>query len=412
MPEAAWSEGVRGLPPVVSWVAYVSAPSHMQNAKGVICSHHRRQTVQDDITAFVGLDVHKDSTAVAVAAPGRAAAQFIGTCGPQLAQLLKVLSRLGSPQSVLVAYEAGPCGYGLARHLSAHGYRCEVIAVSKMPRRPGERVKTDRRDALTLASYLRSAELTSVVIPDERDEAIRDLVRAREDAVRARLKARHQLKAMLLRHGCRYDGKRSWTLAHERYLAKVTFEHPAQDIAYAEYRSAVREAHERVERLSGALQDQVTSWRWRSLVQALMALRGVQLVTAATLVAELGDLKRFSHPKLLMSYVGLVPSEYSTGQTRVQGKITKTGNGHVRRVLIESAWSYRLAARMSQPLLVRNEGQPTTVRDIAWRAQLRLCGRFRRLKARGVHQNKVCVAIARELTGFIWHIAQQAPAAL
>jgi transposase len=210
--------------------------------------------VQDDITAFVGLDVHKDSTAVAVAGSGRAAPHFIGTCGPQLAQLLKVLSGLGPPQKVLVAYEAGPCGYRLARHLGSHGYRCEVIAVSKMPRKPGERIKTDRRDALTLARYLRSAELTSVVIPDERDEAIRDLVRAREDAVRARLKARHQLKAMLLRHGCRYDGKRSC--------------------------SAVREAHERVERLTCALQDLVASWRWSNVVKALMTLRGVQLVTA------------------------------------------------------------------------------------------------------------------------------------
>jgi transposase len=227
--------------------------------------------------------------------------------------------------------------------------------------------------------------------------------------VRARLKARQQLKAMLLRHGHRYTGKSSWTAAHERYLAEVRFEHCAQDIAYAEYRSAVREAHERAERITAALREQVASWRWRGVVSALMALRGVEFVAAVTLIAELGDLARFAHPRRLMSYLGLVPSEYSTGESRVQGKITQTGNGHARRILIESAWAYRLPARMSRELLVRNEGQPKAVRDIAWRAQLRLCSRFRRLQARGLHQNKTCAAIARELAGFIWDIARQVP---
>jgi transposase len=367
--------------------------------------------MDNDITAYVGLDVHKDSIAVAVAAPGREAPQFVGTTGPQLTELLKALRHLAQPEKTLIAYEAGPCGYGLARELAARGYRCEVIAVAKMPRKPGERIKTDRRDALTLARYLRSAELTPVVIPDERDEAIRDLSRTREDAVRARLKARQQLKAMLLRHGYRYTGKSSWSAAHERYLATVHFAHPAQDVAYAEYRSAVREACERIERITAALREQVVTWRWQSVVSALMTLRGIEFIAAVTLIAELGDLARFAHPKRLMSYLGLVSSEYSTGESRVQGKITKTGNGHVRRILVESAWTYRLPARMSRELIVRNEGQPKTVRDIAWHAQLRLCGRFRRLRARGLHHNKTCVAIARELAGFIWDIARQVPAA-
>jgi len=367
--------------------------------------------MDNDITAFVGLDVHKGAIAVAVADPGRDAPRFIGTTGPQLAELLKALAHVGQPQHTLIAYEAGPCGYGLARELGKRGYRCEVIAVAKMPRKPGERVKTDRRDALTLARYLRGAELTSVAIPDERDEAIRDLSRAREDAIRARLKARQQLKAMLLRHGYRYTGKCSWTAAHERYLARVRFDHPAQDIAYAEYRSAVREAHDRSERITAALREQVATWRWQSVVSALMTLRGVEFIAAVTLVAELGDLTRFAHPKQLMSYLGLVPSEYSTGESRVQGKITKTGNGHARRILIESAWTYRFPARMGPQLVVRNEGQPKLVRDIAWRAQLRLCSRFRRLQARGLHHNKACTAIARELAGFIWDIARQVPAA-
>ncbi|HEY6613800.1 MAG TPA: IS110 family transposase, partial [Vicinamibacterales bacterium] len=236
------------------------------------------------------------------------------------------------------------------------------------------------------------------------------LVRAREDAVRSRLKARQQLKAMLLRHGEHYSGKTSWTLAHERYLAEVRFAHPAQNIAYAEYRSAVAEAHERVEQLTAALREQVASWRWQPLLKALMTLHGLEFVAAATLLAELGDLHRFAHPTQLMSFLGLVPSEYSSGESRVLGRITKCGNAHVRRVLIESAWTYRFPARLSRELTVRQEHQPRAVRDIAWRAQLRLCSRYRRLQTRGVHQNKICVALARELAGFVWDIARQMPA--
>jgi transposase len=367
--------------------------------------------MHDDITAFVGLDVHKDSIAMAVAAPGRAAPHFVGTTGPLLGELLKALAHLGHPEQLLLAYEAGPCGYVLARQLAARGYRCEVIAVAKIPRKPGDRIKTDRRDALTLARYLRGGELTAVNVPDARDEALRDLSRAREDAVAARLKARQQLKALLLRHGWRYTGKTSWSAAHERYLATIAFDHPAQNIACAEYRRAVGDAHERVERLTNALREQVNGWRWASLVHALMALRGIDFVAAVTLVAELGDLARFPHPKELMSYLGLVPSEYSTGPSRVQGKITKTGNSHVRRILIESAWTYRYPARMSRELVVRNQNQPKPVRDIAWRAQLRLCSRYHRFTARGVAQNKICVAIARELSAFVWDIARHAPAA-
>lgn len=363
----------------------------------------------NDITAYVGLDVHKDSIAIAVADPGRAAPRFIGTTGPRLTELLKALRSLGAPHHVHVAYEAGPCGYRLARDLLEAGYPCEVIAVAKIPRRPGDRIKTDRRDALSLASYLRAGELTPVAIPDARDEAIRDLARAREDAVRARLKARQQLKALLLRHGHRYGAKTSWTAAHERWLAMITFAHPAQDAAYAEYRTAVGEAQARAERITTALREHAATWRFAPVVQALMTLRGFEFVAAVTVVSEVGDLSRFAHPKQLMSFLGLVPSEYSTGESRVLGRIAKTGNGHVRRILIESAWSYRFPARLSHVLVVRQQGQPAVVRDIAWRAQLRLCGRYRRLQARGLHQNKICIAIARELAAFVWDIARHAP---
>lgn len=359
------------------------------------------------ITAFVGLDVHAESTAIGFAESGRAKPRFIGTVGAKYSQLTKALGKIGDPASLLVVYEAGPCGYTLARELSTHGYHCEVVAPAKVPRGPGDRIKTDRRDALQLANLARAGALVPVVVPDARDEAIRDLSRARVDAVRARLKARQQLKALLLRHGRRYSGKTSWTAAHERYLATLTFNHPAQDIAFVEYRQAVAECQVRVERLEQALAQQVEQWRMRPVVYALMTLRGLDRMGASTLAAELGDLRRFSRPRDLMGYVGLVPSEYSSGNRRRLGAITKTGNSHARRVLIEAAWNYRFPARISRALQVRQEHQPVEVRAIAWRAQLRLCHRYRRLSARGLQYNKVCVAIARELLGFIWGIGQQ-----
>ena len=358
------------------------------------------------ITGFVGLDAHAESTAIGFAGAGRAAPRFIGTVGAKRTELLKALGKLGEPGSLLVVYEAGPCGYGLVRELTGAGYHCEVIAPSKIPTKPGERIKTDRRDALKLAGLARAGELVPVVVPDERDEAIRDLSRARVDAVRARLKARQQLKALLLRHDRRYVGKTSWTAAHERYLSGITFAHPAQDIAFAEYRQAVGEGEARVKRLTQVLGQQVATWRMQPVVTALMTLRGLDLVSATTIVAELGDLKRFAHPRALMGYLGLVPSEYSTGTKRSQGAITKTGNSHVRRVLIEAAWNYRYPARISRVLQVPQEDQPPEIRAIAWRAQLRLSHRYRRLTARGLQHNKTCVALARELAGFIWDIGR------
>jgi len=373
---------------------------------GVIYKKHRRQTMQELITGFVGLDAHAESTAIAVAEVGRTAPRFVGTVGARIVELTKALSKLGEPRSLYVVYEAGPCGYALARELIDLGYRCEVVAPSKIPRRPGERIKTDRRDALNLAGLARAGELVSVTIPDERDEAIRDLSRARVDAVRARHKARQQLKALMLRHGRRYSGKTSWSAAHERYLATVSFAHPAQDIAFTEYRQAVGEGAARVQRLSESLTREVEHWRMHSLVSAVMTLRGLDLVAATTVVAELGDLRRFAHPRELMGYLGLVPSEHTTGSRRRLGAITKTGNTHVRRVLVEAAWNYRYPARISPALQVRQERQPPEIRAIAWRAQLRLNHRYRRLKARGLQHNKICVALARELAAFVWDIGR------
>jgi transposase len=361
----------------------------------------------EEIT-YVGLDAHAQTTAIAVAEAGRVAPRFIGMVGARFPELNKALGKLGKPGDLRVVYEAGPCGFAMVRQLRQAGYHCEVVAPSKIPRKSGDRVKTDRRDALALAGLARAAQLTFVTVPDERDEAMRDLSRARIDAVRARLKARQQLKALLLRHDLRYTGKTSWTAAHERYLAdKVSFTHRAQAIAFVEYRRAISEAQARVELLTQALSQELEHWRMRPLVQALMTLRGVDELAATSLVAELGEMRRFAHPRELMGYLGLVPSEYSSGQKRALGAITKTGNTHARRLLIEAAWNYRHPARLGLGLQKRQEGQPAPIRDTAWRAQVRLTHRYRRLIARGLQQNKVCVAIARELAGFIWSISQQ-----
>jgi transposase len=381
-----------------------------RNAKDRVLTastYQGRQTMSEGITSFVGLDVHKDTTAIGVAEAGRDEPRFLGTVGPQLGELLKAMKNLGKPETVHVVYEAGPCGYVLVRQLRERGYVCEVIAPNKMPRSKGDRIKTDRRDALTLARLSRSGDLVPVHVPDERDEAMRDLSRTREDAVRARLKARQQLKALLLRHGHRYTGRTAWNAAHERYLAEFKFPDPAQHIAFTEYRQAVHDCDERVKRLTEALRAQVENWRLTPLVCALMCLRGIDFVAAVTLVAEIGDFARFARATEVMGFLGLVPSEFTSGERRSQGEITKCGNSHARRVLVEAAWNYRFPARIGGDLQKRQEGQPKAACDIAWKAQMRLTKRFRRLKSRQLQANKICIAIARELAGFVWDIARQ-----
>ena len=365
--------------------------------------------MNETITSYVGLDIHKDSIAIAIAEAGRATPRFIGTINPLPSELCKALRRQRCrPESTLLVYEAGPCGYGWVRYLRKQHWRCEVIAPSRITRSPAEQhMKTDRRDALMLARQVRAGDLTNIVIPDERDEAMRDLSRAREDAVATRLRVRLQMKAMLLRLGRGDVRYKSWSQAHERHLSTIRFEHPAQEIAFNEYRQAAKEACERVERLTEALRELCGGWRMRPLVEALMCLKGVNFVTAVTFVAEIGDLTRFAHPRALMSYLGLVPSEYSSGASRRQGAITRCGNKHARRMLVEAAWNNRFKAQVSRCLQVRQEGQPKVIRQISWKAQLRLSKRWRSLAVgRKLNQNKICVAIARELAGFVWDVAR------
>lgn len=364
--------------------------------------------MNEPITSFVGLDIHKDSIAMAVADAGRAAPRFLGTSTSSPSALCKALRRSLQAEHTLVVYEAGSCGYGWVRYLRKQGWRCEVIAPSRIHRSPAQRViKTDRRDALLLARESRAGNLTPVAVPDERDEAMRDLSRAREDAGAARLRVRLQMKAMLLRHGRDYVKSSSWSAAHERHLATIRFDHPAQEIAFNEYRQASKDTCERVDRLTAALRSQCEEWRMNPLVKALMCLKGFDFIAAVTFVAEIGDMSRFPHPRALMAYLGLVPSEYSSGGTRRQGGITRCGNKHARRILVEAAWNNRFKAQVTRTLEVRQQGQPKVIRDIAWKAQLRLSKRYRVL-AMGRHlaHNKVCVAIARELSGFVWDVAR------
>jgi len=363
---------------------------------------------------FVGLDVHKDSIAVAHAAGGSPEPPvFVGAIGPRQADLDQLLRRLqGKTSALTFAYEAGPSGYGLYRYLTGKGLPCQVVAPSLIPKKPGDRVKTDRRDAVELARLLRSGDLTAVYVPSVEDEALRDLCRARDAARVTGKDAKLRLKAFLLRLGRHYVGRATWNDAHRRYLAKVVCPTPAQQIVFQESVRAVDEQVDRLQRFDAELLERAPAWRLYPVVQALQALRGVQFLVAITVVAELGDLTRFDSPRQLAAYVGLIPSEYSSGGSRRQGGITKAGNGRARRALIEAAWAYRHPAKVSAHIQQRIDHLPKALQALGWKAQVRLCKRFRRLVARGKHPNVAVTAVARELIAFMWAIAKEVPLAL
>ena len=358
----------------------------------------------------LGLDVHQDSIAVSLAPPGSTEVRRYGVIGGTLDDALRLAKKLQAAhpgETLRFCYEAGPTGFTLDRFLRAHGYECLVVAPSKIPRCPGDRVKTDRRDADQLARLLRAGELTALHVPDPQDEAVRDLLRARDQVRVQRHRARQQLKMYLLRHNRRSAGTTAWSAAHRRYLATIKMPFAEQQFVFQEMIHIITEADQRMERYEKQLPSVVAGWRWEPVVKALMSLRGLALLNASILVAELGDLHRFATAGQLMSYLGLVPSEDTTGGDRRQGGLTKMGNGFARRALIESAWHYRMPARISPHLQKRQEDLPQEVTAAAWNAQTRLHARYKHLVGVGRKKSTVAAAaLGRELAGFVWAIGR------
>ena len=360
-----------------------------------------------EFSKYVGLDTHKETVAVAVADAIGGEARYYGEIANTPEAIRKLVKKLCPDGEVIsFCYEAGPCGYEIYRQISQLGHHCSVVAPSLIPRKPGERVKTDRRDSEKLSRLDRAGELTAVWVPDQEQEAMRDLTRAREDMKGLERITKQRLNAFLLRYGRIYEsGKSRWTQAHFRWMEGLKFDVAVQQIVFQEYVDAVKQAEARVAGLEKEMEKALENWVLAPVVEALMALRGIKLITAMTVMAELGDISRFDSPRQLMSFLGLVPSERSSGQTSHRGGITKTGNRHVRRVLVETGWCYRFPARKTAYLQRRAEKCSGTVQAIAWKAQKRLCGRYTHLVERGKLKVQVCTAIARELVGFIWAIA-------
>lgn len=359
---------------------------------------------------FIGLDVHNDSIAVSLAPSASTEVRRYGIIGGEHDDVLRLLKKLSAahPEADLqFCYEAGPRGYPLCRFIRSQGAQCSIVAPSRVPRQPGDRVKTDRRDADQLARLLRAGELTGIYVPDPQDEAVRDSIRARYQVKKQQHRARQQLKMFLLRHNIRYAGTKPWTAQHLRFLATVKLLFGEQQFVFQEMVNVISEAGQRLERYEKQIVSVVESWRWEPVVRALMSLRGVALLTAATLVAELGDLERFATAPQLMSYLGLCPSEHTTGKDRQQGGITKLGNAIARKAIIEAAWNNRSPVRISRTILARQQGLPKAVTQAAWNAQIRLHQRYKHLTAVGRKKSQVAAAaLGRELAGFVWAIGR------
>jgi len=324
------------------------------------------------------LDVHKNSISVAVADQNRdSEVRYYGRINNNMDQLGKVIRKLISDGAeVYCVYEAGPCGYHLYRYLHGNAINCKVFAPSKIPKKSGDRQKNDRRDCISLARLHRAGELTPVHVPDPEEEALRDLVRGRKDARDALRRAKQQLLAFLLRHNILYSGKTQWTSAHFNWLADITMPHSAQQLMLQEYIDVVKNVQKRVARLTEQIRRHYKQSKLKFLIEGLQSMRGISLIVAATLAGEVGDFKRFKHPEQLMAYLGLVPSENSSGDKVKRGSITKTGNRHARKALVEASQAYRLPARKTRHLLKRQEGLPDNICQISWEAQCRLCHRL------------------------------------
>ena len=359
-------------------------------------------------SSYVGLDVHKNSISVAVARPDGDKASSLGRLPNDVHRLLGVLRPLGAPADVQVCYEAGPTGYGLVRDLRELGYDCQVVAPAKTPKMTSDRVKTDRRDALKLADFLRSGHLTFIRVPTPEEEALRDLIRAREDIKTKETNSKRQLNSMMLRHGRIFRGSKSlWTKLHFDWIEKQVFDYAASQEAKDAYVGEVRRYKQLLEDLDRRIEEVSATLERADLVNALRAFKGIKTLTAATIVAEVGDLKRFPSAAKFASFLGLTPSEHSSGDTRSRGRITKAGNKRLRRMLVEAAWAYWRQPHVSRDLERRSPNVPPAVRDHTWKTQQRLYRRMRALQHRGVSAKKALIAVARELACAIWALGQQ-----
>jgi transposase len=361
------------------------------------------------LPTVVGMDVHKKSITVSVLKPGGGIRSENWTIANEPPQITKLVERLAAQGSPCFCYEAGPCGYPVYRQITGMGWPCAVIAPGLTPVRPGDRVKTDRRDAEKLARLFRAGELTVIHIPTQAEEAVRDLIRAREDALVDKLRARHRLMKFLLRQGRVYRETKTWGVAHRQWLNAQTFELPASQLTLESYRQTLNEMENRLEGLRQRIESLAENEPYKTPVRYLRCLKGVDTLSAMTLIAEIQDFERFKKPTGFMSFTGLVSSEHSSGNRTFRGSITKVGNAHVRRILIESAWHYRRPYTMCQALAERRRGCPMPVIHIAHRAEERLRRKYWHLVQRGKPTQTAVVACARELAGFVWAIAQHFP---
>jgi len=359
---------------------------------------------------YVGIDVHKDENVFGSAFDGRAKGELIGKCSADMNRTLSFIRSYMkknelTKEQLHICYEAGPTGFVLARRLISLGFDSQVIAPSKIPQRAGDKIKSDRLDACKLARLHRAGELVAVHIPDMEDEVIRDVCRGRTDAVNEAKRTKQQLKSFMLRNGYRYTGTANWSEAHMRYLRELVMPHRAQKMVMEEYLLRIDTATAQVVRIDDQMNLLLQTWSRRPFVEALMGFRGFQTTAAMVQTAEVGDFLRFGHPKHLMGFLGMVPRENSSGNKRSQGSITKCGNSHARWMLIESAGSYRYPPKISKALSKRQEGLSREVKALSWHAQNRLNNRWYKLMFRNIHPNKIKVAIARELSSYLWDLA-------
>jgi transposase len=357
----------------------------------------------------VGLDVHAETIAVAVAEPG-GEVRSLGVIPNRPESVGRLVRKLGKPEQLRVCYEAGPTGYVLYWQLSELGVKCEVVAPTLVPVKAGDRVKTDRRDAEKLARCYRAGDLTAVWVPDAAHEALRDLVRARLAAKVDQLRARNRLGKFLLRHGRRApEGVNAWTCRHLEWVKTQHFEHAAQEATLCDYLHEVEHVAERIARLERSIDAAIESLpvKMRAVIEALQSLRGIAHISAVTIMAELGELSRFEHPRQLMGYSGAVSREHSSGERIRRGPISKAGNAHLRRIVVEAAWAYRYRPSVGKPLAARQRCCSPTVTALAWKAQHRLHQRYTRLIGRGKSKQQTVTAVGRELLGFIWAIGAQ-----